>query len=295
MNSKKSKSIAVIVAHPDDETLWAGGTILSHPSNKWFVVCLCRSSDADRSARFYKALKLLKSEGIMGDLDDGPTQEPLNEKELEDYIMKLLPSTHFDLIITHDSKGEYTRHLRHEEVNKAVVKLWYNGKIFTDELWTFAYEDGKKAYFPRAIEKANIFETLQEQTWQKKYKMITETYGFEKNSWEAETTPLAEAFWQFKDSHSANKSIMKKEKELNIFRTPDLDVLKSMYYKSKVYFDDKITWGKETFHISGTIRQFKASNKTKKTLRFIENEMKIFYKPDIELLKASYNNSIDYK
>ena len=53
MNSKKSKSIAVIVAHPDDETLWAGGTILSHPSNKWFIICLCRASDTDRSVRFH--------------------------------------------------------------------------------------------------------------------------------------------------------------------------------------------------------------------------------------------------
>jgi LmbE family N-acetylglucosaminyl deacetylase len=41
MKSKIRKSIAVIVAHPDDETLWAGGTILEHPSNDWFIVCLC--------------------------------------------------------------------------------------------------------------------------------------------------------------------------------------------------------------------------------------------------------------
>jgi LmbE family N-acetylglucosaminyl deacetylase len=201
MKNKESKSIVVIVAHPDDETLWAGGTILSHPSNKWFILCLCRASDADRSAKFYKTLKLLNAEGIMGDLNDGPTQEPLDEKELEEYILKLLPATHFDLIITHSLKGEYTRHLRHEEVNKAVVKLWNKGKIVANELWTFAYEDGNKTYFPRAIEKADSYEILPEHVWSKKYKLITETYGFEKHSWEAETTTLAEAFWQFKSSH----------------------------------------------------------------------------------------------
>ena len=27
------KNIAVIVAHPDDETLWSAGEILSHPNN----------------------------------------------------------------------------------------------------------------------------------------------------------------------------------------------------------------------------------------------------------------------
>src|ERR1035437_4918313 len=150
MKSKFPKSIVVIVAHPDDETLWAGGTILSHPSSNWFIVCICRASDSDRSTRFYNALKLFKADGIMGDLDDGPDQMPLDEKELQDTILQLLPSTHFDLIITHSSKGEYTRHLRHEEVGNAVMKLWNNGKISANELRTFAYEDGHKVHFPLA-------------------------------------------------------------------------------------------------------------------------------------------------
>ena len=203
MNSKTPKSIAVIVAHPDDETLWAGGTILSHPNNKWFIVCLCRASDTERAARFSNALILLKAQGVMGDLDDGPNQHLLDEKELENEILRLLPNTPFDFIITHDSSGEYTKHLRHEEVNKAVFTLWHDEKITANELWTFAYEDGNKTYFPKAIEYANIFELLSENIWLRKYDLITKTYGFEENSWEAETTPLAEAFWQFKDSHNA--------------------------------------------------------------------------------------------
>jgi len=290
MKSNISKSIAVIVAHPDDETLWAGGTILSHPSNKWFIVCLCRASDKDRSVKFNNTLKLLNSEGIMGDLDDGPTQEPLNEKELEDYILKLLPSRHFDLIITHNSTGEYTRHLRHEEVNKAVISLWHDGNISANELWTFAYEDGNKKYFPRAIDKANIYEALPENIWLKKYKIITETYGFEKHSWEAETTPLAEAFWQFKDADYAKKSILKTENELNIFKTPNLDSLKSMYSKSKDFVNDKINWEKEKMLLINTFRQFKDADNTKKTLRYFENELRIFNTPSIEVLKSLYYN-----
>jgi len=292
MKSKKSKTILVIVAHPDDETLWAGGTILSHPSNKWFIISLCRASDIDRSARFYKTLKLLKSEGIMGDLDDGPDQKPLKEKELQECIQKLLPSTQFDLIITHNPKGEYTRHLRHEEVSKAVINLWNNGKITTNELWTFAYEDGNKAYFPRAIEKATVYETLPEQTWLKKYQIITETYGFEKDSWEAKTTPLAEAFWQYKDSHSAKKSIMKTEKELNIFSVPDLEVLKSMYYKSITYLTDKMSWEKEISLVADTFWQFRDHKKAKRTLHYFKNELRIVIKPGIKVLKTGYTISI---
>jgi len=205
MNSKIPKSVAVIVAHPDDEILWAGGTILSHPSWKFFIVCLCRKSDTERATKFYKALKILKSEGIMGDLDDGPDQKPLDEKEVEGTILELLPPTHFDLIISHNPSGEYTRHIRHEDVSKAVIKLWHAGKISTNELWTFAYEDGGKEFYPKPVENATIYNILTKRIWQRKYSIITETYGFENNSWEAQTTPRAESFWQFSNPNDANK------------------------------------------------------------------------------------------
>ncbi len=205
IENKKLKTVAVIVAHPDDETLWTGGTILSHPLWKWFIVCLCRGSDNDRAPRFLKTLQVLGSLGMIGDLDDGPEQKPLDENELEQTILQLLPSIHFDLIISHNPNGEYTRHVRHEEIGKAVIRLWHAQKISANELWTFAYEDGDKKYYPRPIETSSIYHTLTEQIWLKKYSIITETYGFKKNSFEAETTPRAESFWRFTNSLDAQK------------------------------------------------------------------------------------------
>jgi len=202
---KSPKNVAVIVAHPDDETLWAGGTILTHPSWKCFIVCLCRASDEERSPRFYEAVKIYKSEGIMGDLADGPEQKPLEEKEVERTILDLLPTRHFDLIITHNHTGEYTRHLRHEEINKAVIRLWNKGKIGTNEIWTFAYEDGNKNYYPRSVEGAPVYRKLSQRIWLRKYNIITQTYNFNKESWEANTTPRTESFWQFSDPEDAKK------------------------------------------------------------------------------------------
>ncbi|MDQ1332120.1 MAG: family deacetylase [Bacteroidota bacterium] len=206
---RNSKRIAIIVAHPDDETLWAGGTILSNPSWYCFIVCLCRKSDSDRAPKFSKALQVLGSEGIMGDLDDGPEQKPLDNDELENTILKLLPPGHFDLIISHNPGGEYTRHIRHEETGRAVIRLWNAGRISTDELWTFAYEDGDKKYYPRPVETATVCHKLPEHIWLKKYGIITETYGFEGTSFEAETTPRAESFWQFINPDIAQKWLKK--------------------------------------------------------------------------------------
>lgn len=196
-------NVVLIVAHPDDETLWAGGTLLSHPTWNCYIVSVCRGSDVDRAPKFHSALKALNSKGIMGDLDDGPEQNPLDEVELEQTILNLLPKKHYDLMITHNPNGEYTRHLRHEEVSRTVIKLWNNSMITADELWTFAYEDGHKNYHPRPMKNAAIYHPLSKQIWLRKYSILTEIYGFNKDSWEAQTTPKEEAFWQFTNSFNA--------------------------------------------------------------------------------------------
>ncbi len=191
---KENNECAVIVAHPDDETLWAGGLMLMHPEVKWTVATLCRKSDLDRAPKFFKALERLNAVGFMADLDDGPEQRPLDSSAVQKAIIELLPSKRFNLIITHNTAGEYTRHLRHEETAKAVLALWNSDRLFADELWTFAYEDGNREYLPRAIKQADLLVGLNDEIWREKYDIITGIYGFNKDSFEAKTTPRQEAF-----------------------------------------------------------------------------------------------------
>lgn len=209
MEQKKLKRVALIVAHPDDETLWAGGTILSEPSWQWFVVCLCRKNDHDRAPKFNIALTILGASGIMGDLDDGPEQTPIPDDEVKQAILRLIPGVSFDLIITHNPDGEYTRHLRHEEISRAVINLWDDGKLITKELWTFAYEDGHKAYYPKAASTATSYWPLPQKLRELKYSIITQTYGFAKSSWEAQTSPGEEAFWHFSNAQQAKNWLAK--------------------------------------------------------------------------------------
>ena len=83
--------------------------------------------------------------------------------------------------------------------------MWYNNRIAANQYWAFAYEDGNKKYLPRPDEKATICNVLTKRIWERKYKIITELYGFEKDSWEAKTTPRTEAFWQFTKPKDALK------------------------------------------------------------------------------------------
>lgn len=192
------KKCAIIVAHPDDEILWAGGTILIHLECEWTIVSLCRKSDPDRAPRFYQVIRELGATGAMGDLDDGPEQKPLTSRQVQQEILQILPSQRFDLIITHGLHGEYTRHLRHEEIAQAVMALWKSDRLTAGQIWMFAYEDNNRKHLPRAVEDADMNIRLPEEIWQNKYDIITNIYGFKSDSFEATTTPRSEAFWCFK-------------------------------------------------------------------------------------------------
>jgi LmbE family N-acetylglucosaminyl deacetylase len=186
---------AVIVAHPDDEILWAGGLKLLHPQTRWTVITLCGKNNPDRSAKFNSVMKYLGAKGIMGDLDDGHEQKPLIDKEIRKTILSLLPMEKFDLVLTHSRWGEYTRHIRHEETSKAVTALFNTRELMGKQLWMFAYEDGGGKYLPKPSRDADFMVWLPDKTWQEKYRIITEFYGFAADSFEAKCCPKQEAFW----------------------------------------------------------------------------------------------------
>ena len=208
MKKRNSATAALIVAHPDDETLWAGGTVLSHSDWHWTIVSLCRSSDKDRAPKFNRAVEQLGAVGQIGDLDDGPEQSPLSEIDVHQMVLSLLPNVKFDLVVTHSPHGEYTRHRRHEEAGVAVALLWERGQIKAKEVWMFAYADGGmggKEDLPKAIKTAHLISYLPEDVWRKKYQIITDTYGFAPGSYEATAVAREEAFWCFKSPNEFRK------------------------------------------------------------------------------------------
>ena len=188
--NKKKKTVLVIVAHPDDETIWMGGTLLQN-KDKWniTIISLCRGDDKDRSPRFKKACEIFKAKYYMSDLGD----ETLIDIPTEEIIKRLkkFSNKKYDYIFTHGKNGEYG-HKRHIDVNKAVRKMLKQGLLICKRVFFFSYI--KKRSSCHNNKNADKFIYLTNLNFIEKKYLIKNIYGFGKNSFEERCCRNIETF-----------------------------------------------------------------------------------------------------
>ncbi|MBU3923817.1 MAG: PIG-L family deacetylase [Nanoarchaeota archaeon] len=187
----KKKEVLVIVAHPDDETIWMGGTLLMN-KNKWNtkIISLCRRDDEDRAPKFRKVCKILNAECHISDLED----EKLNELPVEEIINRIKKFNlhkNYDYIFTHGKNGEYG-HIRHKEINKAVKQMLNNKELTCEKLFFFSYVRRNK--FCHADKNPDKFIRLKDNLLTEKKYLIHNVYGFDTGSFEEKSARGFETF-----------------------------------------------------------------------------------------------------
>jgi len=85
---------------------------------------------------------------------------------------------------------------------------------------------------------------------------------------------------------------MKTKQELKIFNTTSIEILKSLYYKSKTYLEKECLPNVTALPIQIVSTPFRKMPIVKKSINKIENELKIFKNSSIETLKSKYYESI---
>jgi LmbE family N-acetylglucosaminyl deacetylase len=180
----KSGTALVIVAHPDDETIWMGGTMLSFPQVEWTIFSLCRASDADRAPKYLRVCRQYSAQAIITDLEDeGAMSITKSVPKIKKLIEEQVGREHFDYIFTHDKNGEYG-HMRHVGVNHAVTALIKEKKLTCGRLLHFAYRvNARKKVFNR--DDADYFVALAPKIHAAKRDIVTKLYGFSPHSFEA--------------------------------------------------------------------------------------------------------------
>jgi len=116
---------AVVVAHPDDETLWASSQV----EGSDVICCTVPRRDPERAIRFFEAVRVLGGYPILI-----PFQEPTAAEFIEH--LSVLDLSPYDLVVTHNKNGEYG-HLHHRQVH-TYIKNTYKG-----DLMTFGYGSGE--------------------------------------------------------------------------------------------------------------------------------------------------------
>lgn len=137
-NADQFKNV-MIVAHPDDETLWGGANLYK---DKYFVVCLTNGYNHQRSKEFRNILNFTNNRGIIldyPDLQDHAQDKWIESKEgiIKD-LSTILNYNHWDKIVTHGPEGT-TGHIHHKKISEYVTKiarkknilknLYYFGKV----------------------------------------------------------------------------------------------------------------------------------------------------------------------
>ena len=113
----------MVVAHPDDESLWGAAHLMS---GDWFIICLTNGDNKVRSKEFHKVLEYTHNYGIIltyPDLINGIKSDWSEcKQEIISDLSCALDYKEWEIIATHNPEGE-TGHIHHLNTNQYIFDL----------------------------------------------------------------------------------------------------------------------------------------------------------------------------
>ncbi|KKW46112.1 MAG: hypothetical protein A3A43_02735 [Candidatus Liptonbacteria bacterium RIFCSPLOWO2_01_FULL_56_20] len=184
----------VLVAHPDDETIWMGGTMLRFPHVRWTVMSLCRSGDADRAPKFRRACGRYGARAIISDLEDeGVIGVRASVPAIRSRIRRAVGARRFTYLFTHGYNGEYG-HPRHRGVHRAAKMMLAARTLRAESTFYFAYRFDEKKGSCLPERRAPFIVRLRPAEHRAKKAIVENMYGFSSASFESTSSAAIETF-----------------------------------------------------------------------------------------------------
>ena len=115
----KDKKILLIVAHPDDETLWFFQSMQQlKNTNEITVFCLTHAADSKRGKELSKVIDDLGIKVVFGHCEDTGIDHLLKKNELRQAFIKVFSNHKANLAITHPPHGGEKPHPHHIQIYK---------------------------------------------------------------------------------------------------------------------------------------------------------------------------------
>ena len=122
----------MVVAHPDDESIFGGAQLLD--GSRWDVICVTGASKASRTRELECAAKRAGVHQLICLAHHDSLNHPLDPTQLSDELSALVSNRHYEQVVTHNPDGEYF-HPQHQAVSKAVLRL------FPESTYVFCHSD----------------------------------------------------------------------------------------------------------------------------------------------------------
>jgi LmbE family N-acetylglucosaminyl deacetylase len=185
----------IIIAHPDDETIWLGGVIMMNPEIDWTVLCLARSDDPDRGPKFARVAAQLNFKYFHENLDDlGRISFLKHVEDTKRIIKKHIGATEFDFIITHGENGEYG-HRDHKSIHEAVRDLAERGKLKAETILYLHMRQPRKRtplLVPRV--RPDLLIDIPARIYEAKKDIMEKIYGYSRDGIDTSYCTKVEAF-----------------------------------------------------------------------------------------------------
>ena len=116
----------MIVAHPDDESLFGGDALTSFDG--WMVVCVTGAGIEGRRREFVNAMNSIRANYVMLNHADHLASGNF-DPALERQLSALLGERSWEMVVTHNARGEYG-HVQHKALHRIVVRLAPRDRLF---------------------------------------------------------------------------------------------------------------------------------------------------------------------